>query len=710
MAGWSAPVLTAAPPPASAVYDWNNVVIGGGGYVSGLVFHPTEPGLLYARTDVGGAYRYIPGESRWLPLNDDLGRNQAELTGIFSLALDPHDPERVYLAAGSYAQTWGDPAALLRSEDRGATWTSFPLPFKLGGNADGRNTGEHLLVHPDHGETLWLATPHDGLWRSDTYGETWQAVTAPWPEGAGLTLVFAGPAPAAATTPRLLYAALAEISDTPVLWQSADDGVTWTPLLGQPTRFLVHQAGFDPAGRLYFTYGNNLGPNDITAGACWRFDPTRQAWTNLTPALADGAAIAPHGFAGLAFDPTAPNAVIVTSLDRWKPGDQIWRSTDGGETWASLVDHATWDHSSAPYTAPFFIHWITDIAVDPHHPQQAWFVTGYGLWHTRHLAPTDDRTGPVWEFANAGLEETVIDELVSPPVGAPLLSAIGDIGGFRHDDLTRSPPAGTHAQGPGTSSTIDYAGGHPLEMVRTHRGPAHASRSHDGGRTWTPLASHPPEAETHGPGRVAISADAARMVWLPKNAGPYASDDGGASWQASDVEFTSSAGHLTSYVIADRVAPNVFYLSDPVTGRFFTSLDGGASFALTTTFAALGGIPRAGPREGGRVWVPSPRGLYVSTRPGRNFQRLTTVDAAYQIGFGHAAPGRSRDALYLHGRIAGREGIFRSDDSGQTWLPIDDPARRYGWLRVVIGDSQTYGRVYLGTSGRGIIVGEPSRP
>jgi len=44
--------------PAAAQYAWDNVPIGGSGFVSGLITSKTEPGLIYARTDVGGAYRW----------------------------------------------------------------------------------------------------------------------------------------------------------------------------------------------------------------------------------------------------------------------------------------------------------------------------------------------------------------------------------------------------------------------------------------------------------------------------------------------------------------------------------------------------------------------------------------------------------------------------------------------------------------------------
>lgn len=77
-------------------YRWRSVAVGGGGFVSGLVFHPREKGLLYARTDIGGAYRWLPGEHRWQPLMDWMGHEDSGRFGVESLALDPSDPDRLY--------------------------------------------------------------------------------------------------------------------------------------------------------------------------------------------------------------------------------------------------------------------------------------------------------------------------------------------------------------------------------------------------------------------------------------------------------------------------------------------------------------------------------------------------------------------------------------------------------------------------------------
>jgi hypothetical protein len=51
------------------------------GVVSGLAFHPKAPGLLYARTEVGGCFRWDPPAKAWDAWNDSLGRDDNQLLG-----------------------------------------------------------------------------------------------------------------------------------------------------------------------------------------------------------------------------------------------------------------------------------------------------------------------------------------------------------------------------------------------------------------------------------------------------------------------------------------------------------------------------------------------------------------------------------------------------------------------------------------------------
>jgi hypothetical protein len=57
-----APSALAADPPstklAADTYTWKNARIDGGGFVPGIVFNRSEKNLAYARTDIGGAYRW----------------------------------------------------------------------------------------------------------------------------------------------------------------------------------------------------------------------------------------------------------------------------------------------------------------------------------------------------------------------------------------------------------------------------------------------------------------------------------------------------------------------------------------------------------------------------------------------------------------------------------------------------------------------------
>src|SRR4051812_42506521 len=85
---------------AAAPYTWRNLPFGGGGFICSLVMHPRQPGLVYARAERGGVYRRDAHDQPWQPLLDHLGGPDADLMSVLSVAVDPQDPQRVYLACG----------------------------------------------------------------------------------------------------------------------------------------------------------------------------------------------------------------------------------------------------------------------------------------------------------------------------------------------------------------------------------------------------------------------------------------------------------------------------------------------------------------------------------------------------------------------------------------------------------------------------------
>jgi photosystem II stability/assembly factor-like uncharacterized protein len=698
------PAFAAGPSPQP--YVWRNVKIGGGGFVSGIVFHPAQRDLVYARTDVGGAYRWNQEGGFWIPLNDMLGRENSTQLGVLSLAIDPNNPHLLYLACGQYTQPWEkNPAALLWSADQGATWSRAVLPFKLGGNEDGRSTGERLEVDPHDGSILFLGTNHDGLWMSTGHQpDTWHQVTG-FPAASVTWVLFDQHSGQPGNPTPTLYVGANSLETG--LYRSTDGGKTWAAVPGQPTGAIPHHAALDDAGMLYLTYANHLGPSSLTDGSVWKFNPAVGTWTDITPVKPTGDD--KFGYAGLALDARRPGTLMVTTLDRWHVGDEIFRSNDGGVTWTALRAKATWDHSSAPYTARYQPHWMGDIKIDPFNPDRAIIVTGYGVWACDNVTVADSGEATRWTFRDAGLEETVPSALISSPAGAPLLSAIFDVDGFRHDDLNASPPAGMYQPAFFSSTSIDFAEMKPAQVVRTHTaGTERGSFSLDGGTTWTLFGSTPSPAITNGPGAIAISADGGRLLWLPKGSPPFYSSDSGATWQQSRGGPTSTNDYRTTQPTADRVNPAKFYIYDLIGGRIYATTDGSATFsALSSSLPKDGGVLRAVPGREGHLWLPTPGGLFRSTNSGATFSKVSSVQEADEVGFGKAAPGQDHPAIFLAGRVNDVQGIFRSDDTGATWVLINDDQHRYGWISMIIGDPRTYGRVYLGTGGRGIIYGDP---
>ncbi len=706
--------------PASEPYQWRNVSIGGGGFVTGLIAHPRAKNLIYARTDVGGAYRWDENSQHWIPITDSFGL--ADFTGIESLALDPNDTNRVYLAAGIYEFTR---SAIFRSDDQGRTWQRTDVPFKMGGNETGRFNGERLVVSPADGNLLFFGSRRDGLWKSIDRGATWNPV-ASFPKIAAPAL--------SANTPRrffnravgivcvlfdsqTIYAAVSATETN--FFYSTDGGDHWQPVSGQPIGLRPNHVVLAADGILYLSYGKEPGPNQMTDGAVWKFNPASKswtAWTDITPLKSpeDGQ---PFGYGTVAVDAQNPAVLLTSTFCRWKQHDEIERSTNAGASWSPLFADASWDYSRAPYAGGIKPHWIGSITIDPLDSNRAWFTTGYGVWSCTNLAAADSGAPTRWNFSDDGFEETVPLALASPSTGAHLLSGVGDIDGFLHDDLDVSPSQGSYA-GPHFTSTEDlaFAAGNPQIVVRSgspRTNSLHVALSTDGGKNWRLLTSEP-SPDVPG-GALAISSDGRTIVVTKRRSAPELTADAGKTWNkcaglAPDVR-----------PVADSVNASRFYAFDQNTGTLYASTNGAASFSPTKFTAPFTPTPRGQGGFGvpdatltttrgleGDLWLAcGTNGLWHSTDAGQSFAKIENVNAALAFGCGKAAPQGKSPALFLFGKIASQMGIFRSDDSGLTWLRLNDAEHQFGWITRLTGDPRVFGRVYLATSGRGIIYGEP---
>ena len=705
---------TVAATPAQATgsepYTWRNVPVVAGGFVPGIVYNPSQAGLVYARTDIGGAYRMDPATKRWIPLTDWVSADDYNLLGAESLATDPVDPNRVYIAAGEYVQSWAPNGALLRSTDKGATWERIGLPFKIGGNESGRSIGERLMIDPNADNVLYLGTRNDGLWKSTDFGTTWARVTS-FPVtgqanlGVGWVTFDASTATAGSPT-QTIYVGVID-STTPV-YRSTDGGATWTPVAGQPGAGIPHHGSLASDGTLYLTYGNLPGPYTVTSGAVWKLNTRTGAWTDITPLKPNTGTEGGFGYAGLAVDPRNPGTVMAATMGRWGPGDDIFRSVNGGSTWVSIDSKNVMDTSASPWlkfgTTPKLGWMIGALQIDPFDSKSAMYGTGATIYASKNITNAEAGLSTNWLVRAEGLEETAVNDLMSPPSGPPLVSALWDIGVFVHPNLTASPTSGMALNPRFNSATsLDFAEKLPSFMVRAgyaDSGVKHLAYSTDGGTTWSAVSTEPTNPK--GAGYVAAAADGTRIVWTPESTGTYVSTNRGATWTAS-TGLPTTGLEITS----DRVNAAKFYTVSG--GTFYVSTNGAASFTATATALPTDAtfVATVAGREGD-IWVAGAgSGLYHSTDSGATFTKLSTVAKAETIGFGKAAPGKTYQALYLSGTVDGVRGIFRSDDTGATWVRINDDAHQYGWTgKAITGDPRVYGRVYVATNGRGVMVAD----
>jgi uncharacterized protein (TIGR03437 family) len=290
------------------------------GRVNAVAIDPRDNNTVYIGAAEGGVWKTTDGGANWTPLTDD----QPSIANG-AIALDPTNPDIVYVGTGeeNFAQDSYYGAGILKSTDAGKTWTNIVGPFL-------RAVIGSMSIHPTNGQVILLTTS-TGIWRSEDGAANWTRVLS----GVG-TFVLFDP-----TNGNVAYAALGNIGGSSLngVYKSTDAGKTWSPSNGSGANAIPSQN----VGRISIAIANSntttLFASIETAGTTadgqlmgiWKTTDGGQTWNRL-PIPASlvsqwGGQVWYNNT--IAVNPTDPSIV-------WAGGTPLFRSLDGGSTWAQV--------------------------------------------------------------------------------------------------------------------------------------------------------------------------------------------------------------------------------------------------------------------------------------------------------------------------------------------------------------------------------------
>lgn len=326
----------------------NEVRTTASGRMTGIAFDPNNANTLYVATAGGGVWKSTNKGASFTSIT----ASRPEFA-YASVAVDPANSNVIYAGTGDLTGYYGN--GILKSTDGGNNWTL------LGTAEFGANAVVQIIIDPGNSNRIFAATgwaaqrpaknepPGKGVFRSTDGGATWQKVLDCNPCANGFTDLLMQPGNA-----QVLYAANAGVG----IFKSTDGGNTWNALAD-----FAAKVGRQNYQRLEMAIGSGAGANTLYAGIdgqrnvdgqltgwgfVYRSTNGGQNWEALNPDVVPNYCQSQCWYDNvIAINPANVNDIYLGGVD-------VFRSTDGGASWANIrngthVDQHTvaWDPAEA---------------------------------------------------------------------------------------------------------------------------------------------------------------------------------------------------------------------------------------------------------------------------------------------------------------------------------------------------------------------------
>ena len=308
-----------------SILRWRNIGPYRGGRTRAVCGVPSEPNVFYMAPVNGGVFKSIDYGRTWQPIFDD-----QPTASIGAIAVALSNPNVVYVGSGEGLHrpdlSVGD--GVYKSTDAGRTWTHLGL-------RDAQQIAQ-LAVDPKNPDRIFVAVaghpygPNEqrGIYRSLDGGKMFEKVFY-HDENVGASDVQIDP-----SNPAIVYAALWESREAPWengvfngdgggIFKSTDGGKTWRQLTnGLPGNIVQANIAIAPsAPKTLFA-----AVRTKTIAKLYRSDDGGETWSGTTDDSRPGLGIGGGDLPVVRFDPKNPRIIYSASI-------VCWKSTDGGKTW-----------------------------------------------------------------------------------------------------------------------------------------------------------------------------------------------------------------------------------------------------------------------------------------------------------------------------------------------------------------------------------------
>ena len=302
------------------------------GSIGALVVAPSDPNVIYVGSGEGlhrpdlsvgdGIYKSTDAGKTWTHLGLRDGQQ------ISQIAIDPHNPDRLFVAVAGHPYGANPERGIYRSTDGGKTFDK--VLYK------NENVGAAGVVidqsNPDTVyATLWEAREgpwengswngtNGGIFKSTDGGTTWNQLAGGLPDGIVQAYVSVS-----LSDPKRLFASVAT-KDSVDLWVSADAGATWHTVTEDPRPKSRIGGGDLPVPML-----DPKNPDVVymISTVTWKSSDGGKTWIGFRGA--------PGGddYQNIWINPNDPNTILLTS----DQGAII--TVNGGQSWSSWYNQPT---------------------------------------------------------------------------------------------------------------------------------------------------------------------------------------------------------------------------------------------------------------------------------------------------------------------------------------------------------------------------------